>query len=69
MRTRLGSRWAFGLADVDDSTEEDKQIRVPQSWDDVVRAAEESPSPNLPANFLKKTNLPTALLSLRSLSM
>jgi hypothetical protein len=54
VRTRLGSRWTFGLTDVDDSTEEDKQIRVPQSWDDVVRTIEQIPAPDLPANFLKK---------------
>lgn len=54
VRTRLRSRWAFGLINVDDSSEEDKQIKVPQSWDDVVLTAEQIPSPNLPENFLNK---------------
>lgn len=54
VETKLKSDWEFGVASSDDAQQQDKQLRVPQSWNDVVKTASVEIVPNIPEAMLAK---------------
>ncbi|HVV79764.1 MAG TPA: hypothetical protein VHD59_09155 [Pseudolabrys sp.] len=52
--TKLNSPQEFGLAKSEEAQQQDKQIKIPQSWDDVVSTAKNESSPNVPPLLLEK---------------
>ncbi|MBX3521913.1 MAG: hypothetical protein KF807_01765 [Xanthobacteraceae bacterium] len=53
VRSRLKEPWQFSLIDCNDALEEEKQLPVPQSWDDVVETASKDFSPLMPPLLMK----------------
>ncbi len=53
-RTRLKEPWQFGMTSCDEAKHEDKQIKIPQTWSDVVVTASQSREPKVPAPMLDK---------------
>ena len=52
VRVRLPARWQFGMVRSEEATQEDKQIRIPQTWTDVVTFAQTDSKPNAPTLLL-----------------
>lgn len=53
-RTRLQAPWQFGLIEYENASHEDKQVRVPQTWADVVDAASREYTPLAPAVMMER---------------
>ena len=53
METKLDNDWEFALNSSVNARHRDKQIKVPQSWSDVVETASEERMPNIPPLMLE----------------